>query len=265
MVYIPRSKEEEEYLKNYDPNNWPKPGVCADVAVFGYSGQKLYLLLVERGNYPYKGCYALPGGFANMDEDIIETATRELEEETALQGIYIEQVSVWGKPGRDPRDRTISALHIALINKDKANVMAGDDAKSAKWFQITNYIENRDYFAQDKVIRTKKLILENETVLAPQIKQTVCYGDSKCMNEEILDDSDLAFDHAHCIINAYEKLKERLLYSDLAYGLIGKVFELAEMKKLYDTVFQKNWNIDELARLKILEKVDQSKYSFIMC
>lgn len=264
-MYIPSSKEEEEYLKNYDPAKWPKPSVAADIAVFGYSGQKLYLLLVERGNYPYKGCYALPGGFANMDEDIGETASRELEEETGLQGIYIEQVSVWGKPGRDPRDRTITALHMALIDKDKANVTAGDDASRAEWFQITNYLENRDYFTQNKVIRTKKLILENDTVLAPQIRQTVCYGDSKCLQEEILDDSELAFDHAHCIINAYEKLKERLLCSDLAYGLIGKVFDIAEMKKLYDTVFLKNWNTDELARLRMLEKAGQNKYSFIMC
>ncbi len=265
MVYIPRSKEEEEYLKGYDPNNWPKPSVAADIAVFGYSDKKLYLLLVERGNYPYKGCYALPGGFANMDEDIGETASRELEEETGLQGVYIEQVSVWGKPGRDPRDRTITALHMALIDKDKVSVAAGDDASSAKWFRITNYIENRDYFAQDKVVRTKKLVLENDTVLAPQIKQTVCYGESKCMQEEILDDSDLAFDNAHFIINAYEKLKERLLCSDMAYELIGKVFELTEMKKLYDTVFQKNWNTDELARLRMLEKAEKDRYTFVMC
>jgi 8-oxo-dGTP diphosphatase len=264
-MYIPSSKEEEEYLKNYDPNHWPKPGVCADVAVFGYSKGKLYLLLVERGNYPYKGCYALPGGFANMDEDIWETAARELEEETGLRNIYIEQISVWGKPDRDPRDRTVTALHMALIDKDKANVTAGDDASSAKWFQITNYLENRDFFTQSKVIRTKKLILENETILAPQIRQTVCYDDSKSLKEEILDGSDLAFDHAHCIINAYEKLKERLLCGDFAYGLIGKAFDIAEMKKLYDTVFMKNWSVDELAQLRILEKIGPNKYSFVMC
>ena len=146
LMYIPSCKEEEEYLRKYNPNDWPKPSVAADIAVFGYSAGKLYLLLVERGNYPYRGCYALPGGFANMDEDVIETASRELEEETGLSGMYIEHISVWGKPGRDPRDRTITALHLALIDKAKAKVQAGDDARSARWFEITGYIENRDYF-----------------------------------------------------------------------------------------------------------------------
>ena len=265
MAYIPQSKEEEEYLKAYDPNHWAKPAVTTDIAVFGYSKRKLYLLLVERGNYPFKGCLALPGGFANMDEDLIETARRELEEETGLQGMFLEQVSMWGKPGRDPRDRTVTALYLALIDKDKAKVAAGDDAQAAEWFEITNFIENRDYFEINKVMRTKKLILQSETVLAPLIRETICYEETKSIQTEILDDSEIAFDHAHCIIDAYEKLRERLLCSDLAYELLGRKFELSEMKKLYDVVFMRNWNIEELAKLKMVEKKEDGRYSWIMC
>jgi ADP-ribose pyrophosphatase len=253
-MYIPSGKEEEEYLKKYNPDNWPKPAVAADIAVFGYSEGKLYLLLVERGNFPYRGCYALPGGFANMDEDVPETAGRELEEETGLKGMYLEHISLWGKPDRDPRDRTITALHLALIDKDSAKVEAGDDASRAEWFEIKNYIETRDYFETEKCVRTKKLILEGDTILAPQIRRTVCYGVTKSVCEEIIDNSDLAFDHANCIINAYDKLKERLLISDFAYNILGRVFTLKDLKNLYDTVFQKSWTKDELECLKIVEK-----------
>jgi ADP-ribose pyrophosphatase YjhB (NUDIX family) len=263
MAYIPRSEEEREYLKNYNPKDWPKPSVAADIAVFAYGEGRLYLLLVERGNYPYKGNWALPGGFINMDEDLIETAERELEEETGLKNVYLEQVSMWGKPGRDPRDRTITALHMALIDKEKASVRAGDDAKAARWFCLTNYIEKRDYFEEERVVRTKKLILEGDTVLAPQIRQTVCYGEGKCVSFEITDDSDLAFDHAHCIIDAYEKLKERLLCSDIAYGILGRTFDLARMKKLYDAVFLKKWTAGELAALKIIEVTGDGKYGWM--
>lgn len=263
MTYIPRSEDERRYLAQYNPDDWPKPAVAADIAVFAYGEGRLHLLLVERGNYPYKGNWALPGGFVNMDEDLPEAAGRELQEETGLQDFYLEPVSVWGKPGRDPRDRTITALHMALILKGQARVRAGDDARAAKWFAITHFIEKRDYFENEKVVRTKKIILEGETVLAPQVKQTVCYGKSKCVQTEIADDSDLAFDHAHCIIDTYEKLKERLLCSDFAYGILGRTFTLAEMKKLYDAAFLKNWPKEELAALKMIEKAGEGTYTWV--
>lgn len=264
-MYVPSGKEEKEYLKRYDPNQWPKPSVAADIAVFGYARGALYLLLVERGNYPYRGCWALPGGFVNMDEDLPETASRELLEETGLSGAYIEHISVWGKPGRDPRDRTISTLNLALVDMDKVRVRAGDDASSAKWFLLKDYIELRDYFETGRVVRSKKIILEGDVVLAPQIRQIVCYGDTKCVQAEITDDSEIAFDHAHCVIHAYEKLKERLLISDFAYGVLGRIFSLNDMKTLYDTVFRKDWGIKELAGLQILEQLPGGRYTWVFC
>ncbi len=262
MAYIPRSEDEREYLKKYNPNDWPKPSVAADVAVFAYGEGRLYLLLVQRGNYPYKGNWALPGGFVNMDEDLGEAAGRELEEETGLKNVYAEQASMWGKPERDPRDRTITALYMALIDKNKVKVQAGDDARAAGWFTITNYIQKRDFFEEERVVRTKKLILEGDTVLAPQVRETVCYGKNKSVRTEIIDDSDLAFDHAHSIVDTYERLKARLLCSDFAYGVLGRTFTLAEMKKLYDAVFLKSWPEEELAQLKMIEKAGSGQYGW---
>ena len=265
MAYEPRSEEERKYLDNYNPNDWPKPSVAADIAVFAYGEGRLHLLLVERGNYPYKGNWALPGGFANMDEDLYETAGRELKEETGVDHVYLEQVSMWGKPGRDPRDRTITALFMALIDQKEARVRAGDDAKAARWYTLTGYIEKRDFFEEKQTIKTKKMILDNDMVLAPQVRTTVCYGKNKTVKTEIIDDSDLAFDHAHCIIDAYARLKERLLSSDLAYGILGRTFELRAMKQLYDAVFMKNWTEEKLEALGNIEKIGAGRYTWKDC
>ena len=80
-----------------------------------------------------------------------------------------------------------------------------------------------------------------------------------------MDASDLSFDHAHCIINAYEKLKERLLISDIAYSILGRVFKLEDLKALYDTVFQKSWTIEELTCLKILERKSKGQFTWSEC
>ena len=79
-----------------------------------------------------------------------------------------------------------------------------------------------------------------------------------------MEDSDLAFDHAHCIINAYEKLKERLLISDMAYNILGGVFSLAAMKELYDTVFQKSWPTTDLAALKTVERKSGNLFTWCL-
>jgi hypothetical protein len=197
-----------------------------------------------------------------MDEDLNETASRELEEETGLKNIYLEQVSMWGKPGRDPRDRTITALHMALVDKRKVRVQAGDDASAARWFAITGYTQQKDFFEEEKTVKTKKIILENGTVLAPRVRQTVCYAENKCEHTEIIDTSDLSFDHAHCIIDAYEKLKDRLLCSDFAYGILGRTFRAADMKKLYDAAFLKSWDPSGLAKLRAVEETGDGRLTW---
>ena len=87
----------------------------------------LFILLIKRGGYPYKGCWALPGGFVNIDEDLPEAAKRELLEETNINIDYLERAAVWSRPDRDPRQRVITVSYDALT--DKMNALAGDDAR----------------------------------------------------------------------------------------------------------------------------------------
>jgi len=115
---------------------WPRPMVAADAAVFGIFEGKVKLLLVERGNEPFKGHWALPGGFLNIDEELEDAAARELAEETGLTGVRLEQIHTFGKCGRDPRGRVITVTYMGIVPEGKSKVKAGDDAAKAQWFDI---------------------------------------------------------------------------------------------------------------------------------
>lgn len=116
---------------------YPRPSVATDIVVFGYDGKNLNLLLIERGGEPYKGSWALPGGFLQMDETVEEGALRELNEETNISNIYLEQFHVFSAVDRDPRDRVLSVAFFALVRKSDYNVLGRDDAIRAEWFNIS--------------------------------------------------------------------------------------------------------------------------------
>ena len=113
---------------------YPHPSVTTDCVIFGFDGTRLNVLLIERGNDPYKGCWAFPGGFLNMDESALEGAKRELYEETGLRDAYIHQFHAFSAPDRDPRERVISIAYFALVRL--TDVKAGDDAAKAQWFPL---------------------------------------------------------------------------------------------------------------------------------
>jgi len=123
--------------RTYD---WPRPAVTVDVVVFTVEGtldaMKLKVLLVERGGEPYKGAWALPGGFVHEHEDLAAAAARELREETGLADVYIEQVAAVGTPGRDPRSHTITVVYVALVPADRHVLHSTGDARGARWFEV---------------------------------------------------------------------------------------------------------------------------------
>ncbi len=115
---------------------YPRAAVTTDSVVFGYDGTDLQVLLIRRGVEPYKGSWALPGGFLRMNESVEECAFRELQEETSLEVEQIEQFGVFSAIGRDPRGRVITIAFYALVKKDK--VKGGDDADDAQWFPLNS-------------------------------------------------------------------------------------------------------------------------------
>ena len=115
---------------------YPHPAVTVDTVVFGWDGNMIKVLLVERGGEPYKGCYAVPGGFLNIDEDARHGAQRELQEETGLKLRDLEQLHTFSAPARDPRERVISIAYMALTSVQP--VAGGDDAAAAAWYPLTD-------------------------------------------------------------------------------------------------------------------------------
>ena len=136
--------EEKKYCYKY-----PHPAVTTDCVIFGFDGSELQVLLIERGIEPFKGKWAFPGGFLNMDETAGEGAMRELKEETGLENAYIEQFNTYSEPGRDPRERVITIAHYALVRIQE--VKGGYDAAKAQWFPIDEVPQLA--FDHDKILR----------------------------------------------------------------------------------------------------------------
>jgi 8-oxo-dGTP diphosphatase len=118
--------------------DYPHPAVTTDVVVFIIRNNRLELLLVQRATAPFKGFWALPGGFVDIDEDLDDCALRELEEETGLTGVYVEQLYTSGAPKRDPRERVISVAYYALVSEHPSGVRAGSDAEAVDWFAVND-------------------------------------------------------------------------------------------------------------------------------
>ncbi len=114
----------------------PRPCVTVDAAIFTAPrpGHPREVLLIRRGNEPFKGRWALPGGFVEEDEDLAPAAARELEEETGLSGVSLSQFRTYGTPGRDPRHRTISVVYTGEIAEKPAAIAGSDDAAEARFF-----------------------------------------------------------------------------------------------------------------------------------
>jgi len=117
--------------------DYPRPMVTVDIAVFYLTKKDLNILLVKRKNDPFKDCWALPGGFLDMEETLEEAALRELEEETGLKGVELEQHCAFDAVDRDPRGRTITVLYFGMTAPDNIEVKGNDDAADAQWFPLT--------------------------------------------------------------------------------------------------------------------------------
>lgn len=131
---------------------WPRPMVTVDAAVFRLNKAKTEILLIKRGGEPFKGKWALPGGFVGIDEELEAAAHRELGEETGLVGLNLEQMRTYGTLGRDPRGRQITIVFFGIASKAQRKIKAGDDASQARWFDIEK-LPNDTAFDHDEIIR----------------------------------------------------------------------------------------------------------------
>lgn len=195
---IENIENEEAFLVAYDPNKYAPVSYTSDLAIFTIRNGELCILMVKRGGHPFKGSWALPGGFVNAAESSEEAAVRELKEETNIDVSvgHLEQLKTYSEPNRDPRMRVISTAYLALIPNAGIPV-AGDDAAEAHFFAV-------------------------EDLLNP------------AEGEEIK----LAFDHETIIRDGLQRCRDKIEWSPLAPTFLEPGgFTLADLRRVYETVW----------------------------
>ena len=227
---------EKQFLNQYCLSDYPRPSVSVDIVIFTVAyvqgdnyrkltEKQLQILLIRRGEHPYLGQWALPGGFVRPDETVGEAAHRELEEETGINGEYLEQLFTFSTPERDPRTWVISCAHMALVDSEQRILAAGSDAVDASWFVVQCSYNNGNY----------TLSLKNSDIdLSAVIK-----SDNVSTESELIENNGLAFDHAKIIVYAIRRLRSKLEYTDMAFNLMPEKFTLTELQQVYEAVLDK--------------------------
>ena len=140
-------------MTGYDPTDFPALAVTVDLVVLTVAADRLSVLVVRRGEEPFAGQEALPGGFVHPDEDLLTAARRELAEETGIgpDSAHLEQLASYGAPARDPRMRVVTVAHLALV-PDLPAPRAGSDAAAARWAPVEDVLPGLA-FDHDRVLR----------------------------------------------------------------------------------------------------------------
>lgn len=217
-----------EFLAAYDPGRYERPSVTVDMAVFTLlpgDPLKLGVLLIQRGDHPFIHRWALPGGFVNMEEDLIDAAYRELMEETGVRDVLLRELGAFGAPDRDPRTRVITFAYYAQVPMGTMFPRAGDDADNAGLFGVE--------------IRRERIHNGNRTMLTLQSgdvclrallrTQTERKGRTVFPRTRIVDGGELASDHALILGRALEALRV-LPPKQAVYPLLPPAFT----RRVYD-------------------------------
>ncbi|GAB3959694.1 NUDIX hydrolase [Streptomyces sparsus] len=195
----------------YDPSAFPPFAVTVDLVVLTVRRHELCALAVRRGEPPFQGRWALPGGFVLPDEDLSSAAARELAEETGLRvherdgqqaGAHLEQLATYGEPHRDPRMRVVSVAHLVLA-PDLPAPTSGGDAQTARWASVTTLL-------------------------------TTGAGRRSEPGEHT---SALAFDHEQILADGVERARSKIEYSSLATAFCPPEFTVGELRRVYEAVW----------------------------
>jgi 8-oxo-dGTP diphosphatase len=178
----------EPWKRNMADYQLPTALVTADIVIFTVRGGHLEILLIERGGEPFRGCWALPGGFVEHDEDIDVAACRELEEETGVKGLALEQLRAFGEPNRDPRGRVVTIAYYTLVPAGQLAPRAADDAARAEWFDADKLPSLAFDHAGIVALARKRLgsELERTARAAPFLPKAFTLADLRALHELVL-------------------------------------------------------------------------------
>lgn len=228
---------EEEFLASYRITDYERPSLTADIIAFmirseeneNYkrnSENKLSVLLIRRGNHPYKDHWALPGGFLQPGETIEQCALRESTEETNVTPVSLMPVGVFSEPGRDPRGWIISNAYVSIISEDAVRQVGGDDAADAEWFDIGFERDADGCFDLD-------LTHGGTELHAKLAEEETKFGKTSF---RILESGGLAFDHARILATALSALREGAKNYETIFDFLPETFTLSALQKVQETI-----------------------------
>ena len=253
------SKEEKAYLETYDIAAFERPSIATDVVVFSVLNdgerdnirklqkKQLKVLLVKRASYPYKDRWAMPGGFCVPGEDVIDTAKRELFEETNVKDAYLKLIGVYGEKDRDPRGWIISNTFMALMDGETCELKAGTDAWEAKWFSlnVASEIVEKKVTDQETFVQTDyEMIFENSAsniVFTTLVKEYKIFRNHhQSVRYEVVESGELAFDHGKIILDALLCLRKDVNDNlKLAFDFMPEYFTLTSLQNVYELILDK--------------------------
>ncbi len=247
---------EEEFLKDYDPNNFDRLSLTTDVLIFSVSDelQENYrklnkkhfsILLVKRDTYPFKGKWCLPGGFIGINEDIEDSAKRVLEVEANIKNIYLEQLYTFGNPNRDPRMRIVSTSYMALIDKNRLNDKI---SKNASWFNVMVLEDSKEI---------NVTLYNGSEQIKFKVSKTLKDQTTDRYKYEIIENDKLAFDHPLVIVSGISRLKNKIEYTDIVFNMMPEYFTLGELQQVYEVILGKKL-LDPAFRRIIANKVEKT-------
>ena len=227
--------DEEAFLSSYSIENYDRPSVTTDIVAFKIrsetgdtyrhnSKSKLSILMVKRGEHPYKDMWALPGGFLKKDETVEECAYREIKEEANVSPVSLMPVGIFSNPNRDPRGRIISNAFLSIICDD-VKPEGGTDAIEARWFDVT-FEETEGYF--QLVLTSRDITLNSKLKKLNTIFKKTDF--------DVVEASDLAFDHASIIGTAITLLRDSSKDYDLIFDFLPEAFTLTALQDVVETI-----------------------------
>jgi 8-oxo-dGTP diphosphatase len=214
----PRSSSDEAaFLATYDPAHYPGPSVAVDLVLATVHEREMRVLLVRRGEHPFKGAWALPGGFVGPAESLHEACERVLRTKVGLSEVFLEQLFTFGDPGRDPRTRVISVSYLALVAPGRLRAALGEGD-------------------QDKVLSRMRVTWKGQRGGPAQAMDSA--GSTLT----------LAFDHAGILGLAVKRLRGKLAYTPIGYELLGREFTLRQLQDVHETILGERLNKDSFRR-----------------
>lgn len=244
---------EEEFLKNYNENDYKKLSITNDIIIFTTADREegnlrkvpkkgLQVILIKRDDYPYKEKLALPGGFVDIKESLDEGAKRKLKEKTGIDNVYTEQLYTFGDVDRDKRTRIISVGNIALVEKSSIKFDEVDLQKRSEWFWIDKTLissEKHEQYVENKHLISLKST-DEKIIMNYEVTEKI--GRDIFRRKEIayrlLDNSTekLAFDHYKILDYGIDRLRNKVEYTPIAFNLLPRVFTVKELQNVYEAI-----------------------------